>query len=58
MSKLAKKTNSPDLKNFDARNLVCSVCGARHGVIHKYGLEICRRCFKEVAESIGFTKYS
>lgn len=55
---MAKKTNSPDMKNFDARNLVCSVCGARHGVIHKYGLEICRRCFKEVAESIGFKKYS
>ncbi|MBD3262378.1 MAG: 30S ribosomal protein S14, partial [Candidatus Altiarchaeales archaeon] len=27
-------------------------------LIHKYGLNICRRCFREVAESIGFRKLS
>ncbi|MFH1788645.1 MAG: 30S ribosomal protein S14 [Candidatus Altiarchaeota archaeon] len=43
---------------FDARNLTCVVCGARRGMIHKYGLNICRRCFRETAESIGFKKYS
>ena len=33
-------------------------CG-RNGVhINKYGMHICRQCFREVAMSIGFKKYS
>ncbi|HDI72842.1 MAG: 30S ribosomal protein S14 [Candidatus Altiarchaeales archaeon] len=43
---------------FDSKNLVCSVCGTQRAIIHKYGLNICRRCFREVAYSIGFRKYS
>jgi len=35
----------------------CRVCGTRQAVIRKYGLIICRRCFKDVAEKIGFKKY-
>ncbi|MFC2153951.1 30S ribosomal protein S14 [Candidatus Altiarchaeota archaeon] len=53
-----KKTSNEEKKEFNARNLVCSVCGAHRGVIHKYGLEICRRCFREVAPRIGFKKFS
>ncbi|MFH0859908.1 MAG: 30S ribosomal protein S14 [Candidatus Altiarchaeota archaeon] len=34
------------------------VCGTNKGVIHKYGLHICRRCFRETAVSIGFKKFS
>ncbi len=45
-------------ENFDARNLRCLVCGSKRGLIHKYGLNICRRCFREDAISIGFKKYS
>ncbi|MFH1722534.1 MAG: 30S ribosomal protein S14 [Candidatus Altiarchaeota archaeon] len=56
---MSKKTkDQEERQKFDTRNLICSVCGARHGVIHKYGLEICRRCFREVAPSIGFNKFS
>ena len=36
----------------------CRICGTTRGVIGKYGLMICRRCFKEVAEKLGFRKYS
>ena len=43
---------------MDAKNIKCRVCGSRRGLIHKYGLEICRRCFREVAPSIGFKKLS
>ncbi|MBD3190555.1 MAG: 30S ribosomal protein S14 [Candidatus Heimdallarchaeota archaeon] len=35
----------------------CSRCGAREGLIRRHGLDICRRCFREVAEKIGFRKY-
>jgi ribosomal protein S14 len=31
-------------------------CDAIKGVIRKYGLMICRRCFREKAEEIGFQK--
>lgn len=36
----------------------CSFCGTRRGMIRKYNLNICRRCFKEVALKMGFQKYS
>jgi len=35
----------------------CERCGTFRGVIRKYGLNICRRCFREVAEKLGFKKY-
>lgn len=34
----------------------CRVCGNRHGLIHKYSLNICRRCFRERAHALGFEK--
>ena len=35
----------------------CSrVCHARRGLIRKYHLDICRRCFREQAKFIGFVK--
>ncbi len=27
-----------------------------HGLIRKYGLMLCRRCFRELGEEIGFMK--
>jgi small subunit ribosomal protein S29e len=33
------------------------VCNTRRGLIRKYALDICRRCFREYAADIGFTKY-
>ena len=34
----------------------CRICGTARGIIRKYGLNICRRCFREVGEKIGFRK--
>jgi small subunit ribosomal protein S14 len=56
--KLKKKTDSKKNAKADMKNLKCSVCGARRGLIHKYTLNICRRCFREVAPKIGFKKLS
>jgi small subunit ribosomal protein S14 len=36
---------------------VCRLCGSSKGLIRKYGFYVCRRCFREVAEQIGFRKY-
>jgi small subunit ribosomal protein S14 len=37
---------------------VCRRCGSRDGVIQKYGLYLCRQCFREVARMLGFRIYS
>ena len=38
-------------------NRICRFCGSARGLIRSYKLNICRRCFREVAEDIGFRKY-
>ncbi|RKP24699.1 ribosomal protein S14p/S29e-domain-containing protein [Syncephalis pseudoplumigaleata] len=34
----------------------CRVCSHRQGLIRKYGLDMCRQCFREYAKDIGFIK--
>ncbi|KAF7724822.1 40S ribosomal protein S29 [Apophysomyces ossiformis] len=34
----------------------CRVCAHRAGLIRKYNLNICRQCFREYANDIGFHK--
>ncbi|MBR9707173.1 MAG: 30S ribosomal protein S14 [Candidatus Diapherotrites archaeon] len=36
----------------------CRICGNPNSVIRKYGLYVCRRCFRDKADEIGFKKYS
>ncbi len=36
----------------------CVRCGRKRGVIRRYGLRLCRQCFREVAFELGFRKYS
>ena len=36
----------------------CEQCGRRRGIVRKYGLFLCRQCFREKAEEMGFKKYS
>ena len=33
-------------------------CGNNHGLIRKYSMNLCRRCFREAANMIGFVKVS
>ncbi|MCD6479144.1 MAG: 30S ribosomal protein S14 [Candidatus Diapherotrites archaeon] len=35
----------------------CSICGRYAGVMQRYGMVICWRCFKHNAEKLGFRKY-
>jgi ribosomal protein S14 len=35
----------------------CQFCGREDGLIRKYGLQICRECFRERAARMGFKKY-
>lgn len=36
----------------------CVRCGRRRGIIRRYGMHLCRQCFREIAEEMGFKKYS
>ena len=38
--------------------LFSRVCTHRAGLIRKYGLNICRQCFREKSQDIGFVKVS
>ncbi|MDO8537251.1 MAG: 30S ribosomal protein S14 [archaeon] len=42
----------------DKRKVKCRRCGNNAGLIRKYHIYLCRRCFKDVAEKIGWRKYS
>ncbi|CAJ2507796.1 Uu.00g089820.m01.CDS01 [Anthostomella pinea] len=35
----------------------CRVCTHKAGLIRKYGLDICRQCFREKSHQIGFVKF-
>lgn len=44
-------------KHFGPGSRKCRVSGNRHGLIRKYGINICRQAFRERARAIGFEKY-
>ncbi|CCD61868.1 Small ribosomal subunit protein uS14 [Caenorhabditis elegans] len=43
-------------RKFGPGSRSCRVCAGHHGLIRKYGLDLCRRCFREQARDIGFKK--
>jgi small subunit ribosomal protein S14 len=52
------KHNSPKIRTTGAALFKCKRCGRIGGHISKYGLHLCRLCFKDTALSIGFKKYN
>ena len=59
-TKMAKfiKFNAPKSRKFGRSTKKCRRCGRPGGYIGKYGLNMCRCCFREVARNIGFKKFS
>jgi len=59
-AKLARfmKFNKPKQRKIGKVVAICRVCGNHRGVIRKYGLMYCRKCFREYAEKLGFKKYN
>jgi len=49
-----KKGNKKKTK--DNRDVVCKICGNSRGLIRKYNIYLCRRCFKDNALKLGFKK--
>ncbi len=52
------KHNAPKERKTGMRTTACENCGRYDGHISKYGLNMCRHCFREMAPKIGFKKYS
>ncbi|PGH11206.1 40S ribosomal protein S29 [Polytolypa hystricis UAMH7299] len=43
-------------RNYGKGSRACRVCTHKAGLIRKYGLMVCRQCFREKAADIGFVK--
>ena len=54
---MAKK-KKPRPKKFGKGSRMCRRCGQHDAVIRKYGLNLCRQCFRELAPKLGFKKYA
>ncbi|KAH1007906.1 hypothetical protein HUJ04_005080 [Dendroctonus ponderosae] len=50
-----KSTNISENRSNN-RIIKIRACSNRHGLIRKYGLNLCRQCFREYANDIGFKK--
>jgi small subunit ribosomal protein S14 len=52
------KHNKPKDRKTGIAVQKCERCGRFGAHISSYGLNLCRHCFREIAEEIGFIKYS
>ena len=52
------KHNSPKPREYGRSTKKCRRCGRPGAHISKYGLDVCRTCFREIAVSLGFKKFS
>lgn len=44
-------------KKFGRGAHSCKRCGRKQGLVRKYGIYLCRQCFREAARDMGFKKY-
>jgi small subunit ribosomal protein S14 len=52
------KHNQPKEREFGPATKKCKRCGSNKGHVGKYGIGLCRKCFREIAPKIGFKKFS
>jgi len=52
------KHNKPQERTTGISINKCENCGRFGAHIKSYGLNLCRHCFREMAEELGFKKYS
>lgn len=52
------KHNVPRQRKSGESTKTCRRCGRTGGHISKYGLDLCRHCFREIALELGFKKFS
>ena len=52
------KHNKPKERKIGISAKKCERCGRLGAHVGQYNLNLCRQCFREIAEEIGFKKYS
>jgi len=52
------KHNKPKKRTTGMARYRCERCGRIGAHVGQYGLNFCRQCFREIAQEIGFKKYS
>ncbi len=52
------KNNKPKDREFGRGIKQCEECGNTRGHIAKYGLNMCRKCFRDHATKLGFKKFN
>ena len=52
------KFNQPKTRSCGIALRKCKQCGRMRAHIRKYGLHLCRQCFREMAPKLGFKKFS
>lgn len=50
--------NKPKVRTTGIAKRKCERCGRFGAHLRQYNLNLCRQCFREIAEEIGFHKYS
>jgi len=44
-------------REYGPDSRACRLCKNTHAIINKYGIGLCRKCFREQAPLIGFKRY-
>ncbi len=52
------KHNAPKKRSCGISLRKCRRCNRNKGHIGKYGMHLCRQCFREVATKLGFKKFN
>ena len=50
--------NKPKQRSCGIARYKCENCGRFGAKVGQYNLNLCRQCFREMAEELGFKKYS
>jgi ribosomal protein S14 len=45
------------VRKFGKGSRPCRRCGSYGSLVRRYGLDLCRQCFREIAPELGFRKY-
>ena len=53
-----KKHNAPKTRTCGRGKKRCSRCLRIRAHIDKYGIDMCRQCFRDTATKLGFKKYN
>ena len=52
------KHNKPKERKIGIAKKRCENCGRFGARVNQYGINLCRHCFREMAEGLGFQKYN